>query len=230
MGLYTALCEILHCTIFSAKYAEVYNQYLYYYYMSRKSSRSSSGFNLPIVIGSVLIGIFIVFIAFRQRDGGPSTSLHQITGAGQEAANIRQATSPGTEQAAFAPDFSLRSLDGRTVSLSDYRGVKPVVLDFFATWCPNCRRDMPKLSRLYQKYGDQVEVLGINLNEREGKVKKFIESRGIDFPILMDPSGQVARLYNIVYTNVHVLIAKDGTVKQVIPGDMYEGALQTLLN
>ncbi len=63
-----------------------------------------------------------------------------------------------------------------------------------------------------------------------GKVKKFVDSRGIRFPILMDPSGQASRLYRIAYTNTHILINKDGTVKQVLPGDMYESAMQSLLN
>src|SRR3989338_759969 len=67
----------------------------------------------------------------------------------------------------LAPDFSLESLSGGTISLADYRGKKPVVLDFWASWCPNCRRDMPNLNRYYDKYKDRVEVIGINLHENK---------------------------------------------------------------
>ena len=64
----------------------------------------------------------------------------------------------------LAPDFTLKDLNNGTITLSSYQGDKPVVLDFFATWCPNCQRDMPILSSLYDKYKDEVEVIGVNMH------------------------------------------------------------------
>ena len=128
-----------------------------------------------------------------------------------------------------APDFSLTSLSGDTITLSQYRGEKPVVLDFFTTWCPNCRRDMPRLSKMYQEYKDQVEVIGINLQENQNKVSKYISSTNIVFPIVLDPFGQTARNYGVRYTNTHVLIGKDGNIVRVISGDIKKSDIEALI-
>ena len=128
----------------------------------------------------------------------------------------------------LAPDFTLDRLDGGKLSLSDYRGEKPVVLDFWASWCPNCQRDMPKLSALYDEFSDEVEVIGINLRESTSTVQRFIDSRGITFPIVMD-KGSVSRQYGIRYTNTHVLINTDGSVAQIVPGDISRSHITALI-
>lgn len=127
-----------------------------------------------------------------------------------------------------APDFTLEKLSGGTISLAEYKGRKPVVLDFFATWCPNCRRDVPKLNSLYEKYKDQVEVIGIDLHEDESTVRKFVERYGVTFPVVID-SGKVAQNYGVRYTNFHVLIDKDGNAIKAIPGDISEADILFLI-
>ena len=139
-------------------------------------------------------------------------------------------TTPGGRQLARpAPSTELTSLNGGTISLADYQGKKPVILDFFATWCPNCRRDMPKLSKFYEKYKDDVEVIGVNLRENPDIVREFISSRNITFPIVLDPSGRVARDYQVQYTNTHVLINKEGNIVRIIPGDIRESDITLLI-
>jgi len=140
-----------------------------------------------LVIGAILIVVgLIAFARFNNNQGISSGPDRNIRGE----ANINGQVSDRINQ---APDFSLESLDGGTITLSQYRGEKPVILDFFATWCPNCQRDMPKLNKWYEeKYKDQVEVIGIDLREDKRKVEEFVRSRGISFPIVLDPRGQVA--------------------------------------
>lgn len=128
-----------------------------------------------------------------------------------------------------APDFTLQKLGGGTITLSEFKGKKPVVVDFWASWCPNCRRDMPNLNRYYEKYKDKVEVIGVNLQESESKVKDFIASRGISFPIALDPSGQASRVYGIQYTNTHFLINKEGNLARQIRGDIGESDIVSLI-
>lgn len=129
----------------------------------------------------------------------------------------------------IAPDFSLPKLGGGTMKLSDYRGKKPVILDFWTSWCPNCRRDMPKLNGYYQTYKDRVEVIGVNLGESENDVRDFIASKNISFPIVLDSYGEAARLYQMNYTNVHVLIDKNGNLVRVVPGDIGESDVKSLI-
>src|SRR3989344_9580247 len=128
-----------------------------------------------------------------------------------------------------APDFTLERLDGGTISLVDFRGKKPVGGDFWGSWCPNCRRDMPNLNRFYEKYKDKVEVIGVNLQEKESTVQNFITSHGISFPVALDPRGQASRAYGIQYTNTHVLIDRAGNLVRIIPGDIGEGDIVSLI-
>jgi len=128
-----------------------------------------------------------------------------------------------------APDFSLSTVDGGTINLSEFLGKKPVVLDFWTSWCPNCRRDMPKLSKMYEKHKDKIEVIGINLQENPAIVERYISSADIVFPIALDPSGQTSRAYDIRYTNTHILIDKDGNIVRTIPGDISESDIISLI-
>lgn len=120
-------------------------------------------------------------------------------------------------------------LEGGIIDLKDYKNEKPVVLDFWASWCPNCQRSMPVLNKLYDKYKDKIEVIGVNIQENESTIKSFVESYGINFPIVLDPDGAISRSYGVNYTNVHILIEKNGEVKKLIPGDISESDIQSLL-
>lgn len=173
--------------------------------------------------GAVLVAGALIF--FGRGIGGDTLS--QTNTGGHSGSNQAAALSASGEN--FAPDFTLTKLDGGTLSLSSYRGEKPVILDFFATWCPNCRRDMPKLSRWYEQYKDEVEVIGVNLHEREKTVQKFITSTGILFPVVLDPFSQAAQSYGVQYTNFHVLINKDGTFAGTVPGDISESQIVALI-
>jgi cytochrome c biogenesis protein CcmG, thiol:disulfide interchange protein DsbE len=128
-----------------------------------------------------------------------------------------------------ALDFTLQKFDGGTISLSEFRGKKPVVVDFWASWCPNCRRDMPNLNRFYEKYKDKVEVIGVNLQEKESTVQKFINSHGINFPIALDSRGEASRTFGIQYTNTHFLIDINGNLVRTIPGDIRESDIASLI-
>ncbi len=97
------------------------------------------------------------------------------------------------ERGGVAPAFSLPDLKGREVPLSDFRG-KVVVLDFWATWCPPCRREIPDFVELQREYGPQgLQIVGIALDEPE-KVEAFARQNGMDYPVLMG-SDEVAVLY-----------------------------------
>ncbi|WP_165499055.1 peroxiredoxin [Gramella sp. KN1008] len=92
-----------------------------------------------------------------------------------------------------APEFTLQSLEGETISLSDYKG-KNLVLHIATTWCPFCNAEAPHLEKLYQDYKDKnVEVLIIDVKEPKDLVKSQLkEKHALSFPILLDPDGKVA--------------------------------------
>jgi len=97
----------------------------------------------------------------------------------------------------FAPDFTLRDLEDRKVSLRDFQG-KLVFLNFWATWCPPCRYEMPSMESLYKEFkGKGLVVLAINLKEGKEKVRSFMVSERLTFPALLDYSGEVAQRYGV---------------------------------
>src|SRR5687767_10413595 len=95
----------------------------------------------------------------------------------------------GIEIGDKAPDFELKNLDGQAVKLSDLKG-KKVILNFWATWCPPCRAEMPEMEKYYQeiKNGGKIEFLAVNLDPK-ADVKGFAEKMGIHFPIVLDEIG-----------------------------------------
>ena len=113
-----------------------------------------------------------------------------------------------------APDFTLTTLDGNTVSLSDYEG-EWVLLNFWATWCPPCIVEMPYLQTLADR---GLNVLGVNMAEPEENVELFTIRHGITFPILMEPDDILVLDYQARTLPRTVIIAPDGTMALRITG------------
>ncbi|HPO14527.1 MAG TPA: TlpA disulfide reductase family protein [Candidatus Hydrogenedentes bacterium] len=131
-----------------------------------------------------------------------------------------------------APGFQLPSLDGQQVELSSHRGKDVVVLDFWATWCPPCRKGLPIIDRLAKEfYGRGVVAYGIN-NEKLPLVKEFIKEQGIDLTVLTDPSNAVFEKYMVNGIPQTVIIGKDGVIRKVHVGLSFnfEGSLRREIN
>jgi thiol-disulfide isomerase/thioredoxin len=109
-----------------------------------------------------------------------------------------------------APDFTLPTIDGKQVSLREYRG-KVVFLNFWATWCIPCREEMPALERLHQKYQSQdLVIISIDLKESAEQVKAFFQKHALSFPALLDQDGSVFRDYLVAGMPTTYLIGRDG--------------------
>jgi cytochrome c biogenesis protein CcmG/thiol:disulfide interchange protein DsbE len=115
-----------------------------------------------------------------------------------------------------APDWTLKYADGESVSLSDFRG-KPVLLHFWATWCPYCKRLQPGLNQLYTKYHDQgLEIIGISYREEDGAMPQAVlDERGIVFPTAVN-GEDVAASYGVKGTPTNVFIDRQGNITKVI--------------
>lgn len=120
----------------------------------------------------------------------------------------------GLEIGQKAPNFELMSLDGETFKLSDYTG-QMVMLNFWASWCPPCRVEMPHMETYYQEFKEEhnIEILAVNMTTLErgnkDKVPEFVDKHGLTFPILMDEKGDVKDLYDVmVYPTTYIVNAK----------------------
>ena len=129
-----------------------------------------------------------------------------------------QSAVEGTQPGNLAPNFQLPNLDGETVSLSDLRG-KPVMLNFWATWCPPCRAELPYIQQIYEEQSTRgFVVLTVNLGESPSKVKEFVQSYGLSFPVLLDTKQGTAQKYNIGGIPTTFFIDKNGIIQVKITG------------
>lgn len=118
----------------------------------------------------------------------------------------------------LAPDFQLDSLDGQTVSLSDLRD-KPVLINFWTTWCSPCRMEMPYLQQVYEEWsGKELVLLAINIGESSSQIGEFMRSQGLSLPVLLDIEGDIAQRYNIQYIPSTFFIDKNGIIQAVKVG------------
>lgn len=132
-------------------------------------------------------------------------------------------------QGAVAPDFTLETIDGETVSLSDYRG-QPVVINFWATWCTPCREEMPLLQESYEAHReDGLVVLGVNVRESPEEVVRFLRQVGVDFPALLDPDLVVVERYRVTSLPITFFIGRDGELKTLVVGGMSKTVLDERL-
>jgi peroxiredoxin len=124
----------------------------------------------------------------------------------------------GLEVGNTPPDFKLNTLSGETVKLSDYKG-KKVMLNFWATWCPPCKAEMPEMQKFYETNKDKVEILAVNI-DTQNDVKGFVENAGLTFPILLDEKNEVNKDYQIVSIPTTFFINEKGVITQKFIGQM----------
>lgn len=150
----------------------------------------------------------------------PTTTRRRAAGSllalalGGFAAAAPAALAPATA----APDFTLRSAEGRNLRLSEQRG-QVVLVNFWATWCGPCKQEMPHLNRLYEKYRSAGFVLlGVSVDDDPKAAQALAERLGLRFPVLFDAGKAVSRLYALDSMPSTVLIDRDGKVRHLHRG------------
>jgi len=118
----------------------------------------------------------------------------------------------------IAPDFTFPDLDGRKVSLYDYRG-RVVFINIWATWCPPCVEEMPSIEKLYNRFkGDQFQILAVSIDSKGREaVVPFMKKFNLTFPVLLDPEGKIRKRYGLTGVPESFVIDREGiVVKKVI--------------
>ncbi|WP_428908464.1 peroxiredoxin family protein [Niallia sp. Krafla_26] len=118
---------------------------------------------------------------------------------------------PGLAIGNQAPDFELKTLSGDTVKLSDYRG-KKVMLNFWATWCPPCKEEMPDMEQFYQKNSEDIVILAVNIDP-QFNVQEFVTDMGLTFPILLDEKDVVNSQYQVLTVPTTYFIDEKGIIR-----------------
>ena len=133
------------------------------------------------------------------------------------------------QQGGTVTDFSLGSLDDGQIALADYEG-EVIIMNFWATWCPPCRAEMPGLNRFYEAHQDEgLVILAINEQEDEATVRPFIQANNFSFPVLLDAQGRVASQYSTRSFPTTFIIDRDGVIQHVQTGEISERELEAIV-
>jgi peroxiredoxin len=167
-------------------------------------------FAVIVLIGLVIYGGYDYF-------SRSSSDTGQVAESGQVNLKI------GIEKGQLAPDFTLTDLQGNPVRLSDFIG-KKVFVNFWASWCPPCRIEMPHMQKFYEDYQSKdVVILGVNLTpteENPDAVPAFVEEQRLTFPIVLDSGGDVMLTYQVIAYPTTYLIDANGVIRE-----KYRGAI-----
>ena len=184
---------------------------------------------VPLVISGVLVLGSAAAVWYvgpgrepSRQEGGPGgvASPEAIVSEGPGASLTASAAPVGLpEIGRQAPDFTLTDLEGRAVRLSDLRG-KAVLINFWATWCPPCREEMPQIEAFYTAYRDQVEVLGIAVGESPEQVRAFLAEHPYSWRFMADTAMSVTDQYRVFAIPTSYFIDAQGIVRGSFMGAM----------
>ena len=111
-----------------------------------------------------------------------------------------------------APDFTLPSLSGQSVSLHDFLGKKAIVINFWASWCTSCEEEMPQLLKLKESAGSDVVFLGINAGDSQRAAQRFVDKTGYNYEILLDSTKNISKSYEFKGIPATIVINRQGDI------------------
>ncbi len=193
--------------------------------ISLQRSLSRPGWAALVLLVVALIGLLTALgCASSSQDiqDGPEQASEIVGGGGEQLA-------PAPEVGRLAPDLSLTDLDGNSVSLSDFRG-RAVFINFWATWCPGCRVEMPEIEAVHQEYKDKdVVVIGVDIREDEDTVRRYIERGGYSWTFVMDTTGEVTMNYRIIAIPTSFFLDEEGVITAIKTGAITKKSMESRL-
>lgn len=140
-------------------------------------------------------------------------------------------TKVGITEGNVSPDFELMTIDGEKMSLSSLEG-KKVILNFWATWCPPCRKEMPDMQKIHDDYEGEVVVAAVNLTSSEkniDSVKRFVDELGLSFPVLLDEDGKINKQFEVLSYPTSYIVNEKGVITTKFVGAMTYEQMQDFI-
>jgi len=168
--------------------------------------------NTKTILLFAAFALFIALAVFAYNRLGQNVTPRSDVSVTPEEGKVSQTKK---EEKSKAPDFTVLDADGNLVKLSDYKG-KPIVLNFWASWCPPCKGEMPEFNQVYQDVGHDITFMMVDLvdGQRETKEKgaQYVKDQGYSFPVYFDADQDAANTYGIMSIPTTVFIDKDGYI------------------
>jgi peroxiredoxin len=187
---------------------------------AQETPRQGRGFLRRIVYPLAVIAVIAGVIWYLERgdDGSVSPSGERYGPVDMPAELRLPDFKVAPEEGAMAPDFLLEDLGGGELRLSDLRG-RPLIINFWATWCAPCRKEMPQFVEAYDKYkGEGLEIVAVNLQEGKSIASKFADDYGMDFTVAVDRDGEVGDQYHLLGLPTTYFVGRDGVIRSVFTG------------
>ena len=181
-----------------------------------------------LALAIVLVNIWNTYFDKTPGGEGETTTAEKSL---EENESIPGADLSEVKEGKLAPDFTLSTISGEAISLSDYKG-KKVILNFWATWCPPCKAEMPHMQKFYEENKENgIEIVAVNLtNMDEGKpaIEEFIEEYGLTFTVPLDENGDKGMQYQAFTIPTSYIIDTEGKIAKKIVGPMDEEMMKGL--
>ena len=192
-----------------------------------------SGRNPIILIGGLilLVGAFLILIFGGRLFGSEDPTLAEIVPADSDQVTVQLPSGGAPLRVGDQPyEFSLQGVDGETITLSQFIG-RPILVNFWATWCGPCRLEMPEIQAVWQEYQDDgLVVLALDQDENAEDVRAFFDELGLTFTPALDEGSRTASNYGLPGTlPASVFINPDGEITAIHRGIMTRGQLDTFL-
>jgi thiol-disulfide isomerase/thioredoxin len=121
------------------------------------------------------------------------------------------------------------STAGEPISLSDYKG-RPVIINFWATWCGPCRAETPDLQAVHRELGDDAVILGVNVTiQDQGDIDGFLQEFGVTYPVVLDTEGKAFTTYKVLGLPTTIFVDRDGIVSEVFTGPVNKAYVESKL-
>jgi len=192
---------------------------------------------LVFACSGVVLSIVFAFFSFHSTGSNLSetaslTPMSETNLDNPADSNFSQTRFMGISTGQPAPDFTLTSLNDEQMTLSDFRG-RPILINFWTTWCAPCRAEMPELERAYKVYADDgLVILAVNLTQQDAleDVQTFVEEFQITFPVLLDEESYVAQdLYRLVGLPMSVFVNSDGNITRIHMGALSNEQIEVFI-
>ena len=185
---------------------------------------------LCLVFAALMAGAAVLYNALADdvRLGGLATTPPETQAPTETTGEVTPETGetqPTDPPANIAPDFTMLDMEGNEVTLAEFFG-KPIILNFWASWCGPCKMEMPEIQNFYEKYGENIHFLAVSVDDSVDTAKTFIETEGYTFPVYFDTTSMGAYTYGASSIPLTFFIDAEGNLTAYYMGAMSGDILQ----